>query len=487
VADREGRFTLKGVGRERIAALLVSGPGIETLFEYAATRDVAAVKVHLAASSPSYRPGRDVVYHGAAPELAAGPGLEIVGTVRDKDSGRPLAGITLRTMITPFPAPFRSLPYKTTTDVRGDYRLSGLPLKDVFGRDQDLLAHAKEGPPYVGSLQHVGDAPGPASVRKDFALRRGAWARGRVIDRSTGRAVPAEIDYFILEDNPHLKDYPEYGPYLGGFFRTDENGAFQIAVIPGRGILGARSEGPYRLGAGLENLKGLKYRGLAPVPALPHPINLSNFHTLVEIDPRPGEESVTVDIGLDRGRTLKGKLVGPDGEPVAGALMMGAEDEVLGTWSERPLPTAEFEVHALGTQRKRGLLFYLEAKRLAGAYAVKPDEAGPLAVKLEPCGTWSGRLLDRGGLPQAGAVLKCNRTVFAEELEDLDKTLERGALPSSMRTDKDGRFRFSGLVPGLKYSLNVYQDGHFAGRVAADVSTRAGEVKELGDFTAEDN
>ncbi len=211
MADREGRFTLKGVGRERIAALLVGGPGIETLFEYAATRDVAAVKVHVLEASPSHNPGRDVVYHGAAPELAAGPGLEIVGTVRDKDSGRPLAGITVQTTIPPFGDPFRF--FKTTTDARGDYRLSGLPLKDTLGHDQDLLACAKEGPPYVGSLQHVGEAPGPASVRKDFALRRGAWAHGRVIDRSTGRPVPAELDYFILEDNPHVKDYPEYGPY----------------------------------------------------------------------------------------------------------------------------------------------------------------------------------------------------------------------------------------------------------------------------------
>ncbi len=206
VADREGRFTLKGVGRERIAALLVGGPGIETLFEYAATRDMPAVKV-----PPHERPtvpNRDVVFHGAAPDLAAGPGLEIVGTVRDKDNGRPLAGITVQTTM-PFGNPFRY--FKTTTDARGDYRLSGLPPKNVFGEDQELLAVAKEGPPYVPSLQHVGDAPGSASVRKDFALRRGAWARGRVIDRSTGRPVPAELNYFILEDNPHVKDYPGYG------------------------------------------------------------------------------------------------------------------------------------------------------------------------------------------------------------------------------------------------------------------------------------
>ena len=116
---------------------------------------------------------------------------------------------------------------------------------------------------------------------------------------------------------------------------------------------------------------------------------------------------------------------------------------------------------------------------------VKPDEAGPLTVRLEPCGTWSGRLVDRNGLPQAGALLTCNRTIFGDDLEDEDPIFGRGALPSSIRTDKNGRFRFSGLVPGLKYRLQVFQDGRPTGNVAAEVSTRAGEVKELGDCTLE--
>jgi hypothetical protein len=137
----------------------------------------------------------------------------------------------------------------------------------------------------------------------------------------------------------------------------------------------------------------------------------------------------------------------------------------------------------LGTQRKRGLLFYHEAKHLAGAYVVKPDETGPLTVRLEPCGTWSGRLVDPGGLPQAGALLNCNRPLL---FEDEDKAFDKGALPSSMRTDKDGRFRITGLVPGLKYNLEVFKDSRFVGIVPANVSTRAGEVTELGDFKAED-
>ncbi len=163
--------------------------------------------------------------------------------------------------------------------------------------------------------------------------------------------------------------------------------------------------------------------------------------------------------------------------------MFGAEDYYQ-RWSERPLPTAEFEVHALGTQRKRGLLFYHEAKHLAGAYVIKPDEAGPLTVKLEPCGTLSGRLVDRGGLPQAGALLTCDRPIlFGEDGAKFDM----GAIPSSDQ-DRQGR-----AVPDLRtgprpeiHSDRLRKDGRFAGRAAEDVSIRAGEVKELGDVKAED-
>ena len=176
---------------------------------------------------------------------------------------------------------------------------------------------AKDGPPYVPSVQQVGDGRGPGPIRRDFALKRGVWARGRVTDKSTGKPVRASLDYFILEDNPHLKDYPRYGTVrVTPPFQADENGEFQIAVIPGRGILGARlGNVPYRLGIRCRRDQGSD----GPMPTCRRPIN-----TLVEIEPKPGDESVTADIELDRGRTLKGRLVGPDGEPVAGALMMGA-------------------------------------------------------------------------------------------------------------------------------------------------------------------
>ena len=76
----------------------------------------------------------------------------------------------------------------------------------------------------------------------------------------------------------------------------------------------------YRLGVGLDKIKGLKESLPGMVPASPSPLYPGNLHTLVEINPKPGDESVKADFELDPGRTVKGKLVGPDGEPVAGAL-----------------------------------------------------------------------------------------------------------------------------------------------------------------------
>ena len=190
VADREGRFTLKGVGRERIAALLVGGPGIETRFEYAATRDMPAVKVPLAKGA--YNPIRDVVFHGAAPELAAGPGLEIVGTVRDKDSGRPLAGITVQTTF----GLRQSVPLP-----QDDHRRTGrLPALGVtpegrLRRGPGAPGHARRrGRPTSGRSSTSATYPGrPRSARTSPCGAAPGRAGGSSIARPAGRSLRNSI------------------------------------------------------------------------------------------------------------------------------------------------------------------------------------------------------------------------------------------------------------------------------------------------------
>jgi protocatechuate 3,4-dioxygenase beta subunit len=467
--DGQGRFTLKGIGRERVVSLLISGPGIETRFEYAATREMPAARY------PDFdrqNQARQVTYHGASFDLVAGPGLEVVGTVRDKDTGRPIPGASVQTTGA-FGNPLRFL--RTTADSEGRYRLSGVTPKNDFNEAQGLLASVKGGPAYLQSVQSMGEERG--TVTKDFELKRGVWARGRVTDQATGQPVQANLSYYILEDNPHMKDYPRYGTINVGMpFRAGEDGSFEIVVIPGRGILGARfGNETYRLGVGIEKIQGLKMQGMDFVAARPSYLIAKNYNTLVEVNPKEGDESVTADIALDRGRTVKGTLVGPGGEPVEGALILGAEDHFQ-SWSHAPLPSAEFEVHALGPDTKRGLLFFHEGKKLAGSYVVRPGEAGPLTIKLEPSGTLTGRLVDDEGQPRAGVQMTCDRPFIGD-----DSRFESGSLATPIKTDEAGRFRAPGLVPGLKYSLRVWKGRMITGEAVKDTVAAPGEVKDLGD------
>jgi beta-lactamase regulating signal transducer with metallopeptidase domain len=470
VTDREGRFTLKGVGRERVASLLISGPKIETRFEYVATRPMPAVKV------PDFdrqNQSHTVTYHGAPFDLVAGPCLEVVGTVIDKDTGKPIAGAVVQTASL-FGNPLRFL--RTTTDTSGRYRLTGIPPKNSFGQTDDVLASVPDGPPYLQSVQSLDEKLADKPVTRDFALKLGVVARGRVTDKVTGKPIQANLDYFILYDNPHLKEYPKYGTIRAGMpYRSDENGYFKIVVMPGRGILGARfGNDTYRLGVGIANIKGLTEESPGLFSAQPMYIAPMNYNMLVEIDPKPGDRSIAADMQFERGRTVKGTLKGPDGEPVSGTLMMGAEDHFQ-AWGHQPLPSAEFEVHSLGPDAKRGLLFYHEGKKLAAAYVVKPGENGPLSVRLEPCGTLSGRLTENG-VPSAETQMTCDRPY-----EMNDARYEHGSLPGAIKTDKDGRFQVVGLVPGLKYSLRVWKGNRIVGEAVKNVVVKTGEIKDVGD------
>src|SRR5262249_14420751 len=89
VAAKDGRCTLRGIGGEWVAWLRVSGPGIETTFEYGATRPMPTIKVP---DAPRQNFSHGIVYYGANFDLVVGPCLEAVGTVTDKDTGQPLAG-----------------------------------------------------------------------------------------------------------------------------------------------------------------------------------------------------------------------------------------------------------------------------------------------------------------------------------------------------------------------------------------------------------
>jgi hypothetical protein len=230
----------------------------------------------------------------------------------------------------------------------------------------------------------------------------------------------------------------------------------------------------YITGVGADKIKGFDPHALIPG----HHLLLMTKHTLVEINPKPDDESIICDVALVPGRTLAGRIVGPDGKPLAGARVCGLSDD--GRWTMDSLPGAEFTVKALGPNKPRLLQFVHEGKKLSGFLRLRGDEKDTLQVRLEPCGTLIGRLVTPDGKPMAHAIVVCNAS------EKHYSGLDYESFPW-VQPDKSGRFSIEGLAPGLKYGLLFIQRPHeleIVGGKPRELAIKSGETKDLGELTS---
>jgi hypothetical protein len=138
------------------------------------------------------------------------------------------------------------------------------------------------------------------------------------------------------------------------------------------------------------------------------------------------------------------------------------------------------EIHALDPSKPRRVTITHAGRKLVGSVYFKGDEAGPSTVRLQPWGTITGRIVDDEGKPR-GSIGLWNAG-------GLEPRAEHGMLPGGNRGEgiwigPDGRFRFEGVVPGLKYGASV-MDGVVMqiGELFQDVTVAPSEVKDLGDL-----
>jgi hypothetical protein len=221
-------------------------------------------------------------------------------------------------------------------------------------------------------------------------------------------------------------------------------------------------------------------------------LHFDSYHAIVPVSPDEKEpKSLEVVIRLDRGRSVKGRVVGPDDQPLAGTGVLGltAVIKVSHEDSER-LEGPTFEAVALDSDQPRVLVFYHEQKKLGGTVTVRGDEREPVTVKLGAPGSLTGRVVDGDGKPAAGAEVMV--------AYHLDRKLRlpaellvagRGTLPDVIavrpaKAGPDGRFRLDGLIPGLKYDLGFNSDERFSGWAKRAIVAGPGRTVEVGDVRA---
>lgn len=189
----------------------------------------------------------------------------------------------------------------------------------------------------------------------------------------------------------------------------------------------------------------------------------------------------TLDVALHRGFAARGRVVGADGAPVAGALV-AAIASVFESAGQRT-SMGHAVAGADGTFRVDGLdprMPHVLVVAARGHARARPDVPSAAAgaetdlgdVRLGPPHALAGRVLDASGAGVEGARV------------DLFGPLPSGAFPNtanlyglraSRRTDDLGRFRFDDLPPG-RYALDATPTG--APGAAAQTT-----IPEIGDRT----
>src|SRR5262249_57905427 len=121
-----------------------------------------------------------------------------------------------------------------------------------------------------------------------------------------------------------------------------------------------------------------------------------------------------------RGGAWEGGGGGRAAQPLAGAHAAGIKGTPAFFDREAgKLTAATFTVSGLHPKRSRSVVVVHPEKKLARSLTVRPDEAGPLTVRLEPTGVLAGRVLDAEGKPLAGLKVSTQLSFKPEDYKDL--------------------------------------------------------------------
>ncbi len=433
IADADGRFRIVGLGRERKITLCIEGKTIATTQETVLTRVMPALTVPEDPGDSRYGIR---TFHGAAFDFIAESTQPFEGTVTDRVTGKPVTGVTVRGRIKWYET-------STVTDKDGKYRLIGL----APGM-HELMACPTAEQPYHRMAVRGGSKASTNTAQVDFALTRGHWVTGKLIDiRNHKPAAGAPIWYFPLADEDAYTSVPGSRAWsTDPTTYTAEDGSFRVLAFPCRGAIMANGNGQY-IGADQRPLQGdvdsLNADRLnAPfLPTSPAAYR-GSYHAaaIINVDPmKPKSYTIT----LDPGATVTVKLVDGDGKPVEGAGIGGQS-----TWSLwAPNQKAVMEIVQFNLDRPRPLLFLHADRKLGKLLQPKKGDAGPWTVTLETTATVTGRLVTADGAPIGQAVLQIYYRLPGQD------AWTPSFAHQDVHTDKNGVFTLANFVGDVDYSF----------------------------------
>jgi protocatechuate 3,4-dioxygenase beta subunit len=476
-SDGDGRFAIKGVGRERLVEIVIRAPGLETSQKFARTRQGGVVKMGGPAS-----PIPDDIQPSEF-TFVLGPAVAIEGRVSDAETHQPLAGVRVQSTSTLFA--------RAVTDALGRYRVEGLPLET-----NELAFLPPTGSRHLPGGVRVKTTAGSSSVVRNVTLTAGIVVQGRAIDERTGQPLRGLVQYFAYENNPLLKGTDSLCPFItGSGVAVHADGRFAIPALPGPGILGFLAGNQFAYGVGADRIDGPQFgdgRRSKMFKTVPEACMAYNFNLLVPLNPRAGDRDVVLDLKLRSGVDISARVLVSDGQPLGEYYVLGASGR--GGW----LRSTEdrFTVVGCFPMETRRLFMYHPARNLVALYDLTGVPPESPEITLRRGASIVGRVLDADGLPVPNALISSvSMTLLRASPGHLaEMKRDRGVLANSdgrrpFMTDAQGRFELKGIIPGLKYTAQVRVLRRMGSEpfpefftIFTDISAQSGETKQLGDL-----
>jgi RNA polymerase sigma factor (sigma-70 family) len=483
--DADGRFELRGVGRDRLARLKIESPGVQALEFYAMTRQSKMPRKPRPQPTPPRGEGMlrmvgrpPFELFGAEVEVRGDRSRPINGVVRARKTGKPVVGATVNGY-----EPVSNTAASSITGNDGSFRLDGLPKASSY----DLHVLPSSGDPLLARSTTLSNVEGADPIRTTIELQPGIVIRGRLIDKQTGEQVqPLQIQYWPLPSNPNRSMNRTEGVSRRFIRKTN---SFEMTVPPGEGLIAGgveNSAGRY-VSAQLrkeDQGKGLgsrhdKERSMIPLEA---------FQAYKIVDVPAEAKDFSVDLELIRGLTRQGKVVDPEGKPIQGVVCSGLEP---GWGSIQTLNGDTFEAKGLDPNFLRPLLFAHEGRKLTGKIELQGDPSPnlpPVRVRLHPAGTVTGRLVDEKGLPLVGVRLRSHAFDFIDVRLPNEPERDGPIWPGSetITSDAEGRFRLVGFFPDEESMIGLELPGgrpYLYNKAIYGFKLGPGEVRDLGTVT----
>ena len=442
--DDDGRFVVRGLGKDQGVTLLVT--------------DERFARQRLLVSTAAKDKPESV-------ERPLEPARWLEGKVVGEDTGKPIG----RKVLLDFTMRGEEL-LQVWADEKGNFRLNCPP--GVI----TIESYPPDGSPYLMYTQSVYWPKGKAKHEVEVKLPRGVLVSGKVTEADSGKPVAgAVLTYLASPENRVTSPWIlSWLRYPGEFVRTKDDGTFTATVYPNQGVLMAK--GPTRDYV-LERLDR-KELALGPFGAAIY------AHAAAPLDLKTDADAPPVALKLQRGVTIKGRVLDPDGKPVKSAVLycpgsLQDQGDHAYFYGHGPAPVAVKD----GTFTLTGLdpkaevpVYVLDRKNQVGGRVVVSGKSADeeVTVKLQPCAKAKVRIVDAEGKPQAGHTLGLVLLLAPDARAFVQHADALGGWGAVGRADKDGRLTVSGLIPGATYS---YADG----KKVREVTAEAGKTHDLGE------